>query len=273
MSVSLRPYGLYPQVPLCMGFSRQEYGSGLPCPAPGDLPNPGIELASLMSPALAGGFCITSTLRKHNCLIKLTCPDCKYLSIIYIFPSVTLEKEMATHSSILARRIPWTEEPGGLQSTGSQRVGHDWSDLACTHCHLSSSLYHVLTWVTVSASHQCSLTQFLSSSNRFYASKSDLSERRFCLIVSLTAKIHHWLSMALSPNSFAWFKKSSIIWPFHMCIAPSSITILPSITLSLTFSSMYTWWHSCFCNSLPLLHLLPSVYPALTWWYSLQWNF
>ena len=34
-----------------------------------------------------------------------------------------LEKEMATHSSILAWRIPWTEEPGGLQSTGSQRVG------------------------------------------------------------------------------------------------------------------------------------------------------
>ena len=41
-----------------------------------------------------------------------------------------LEKEMATHSSILAWRIPWTEEPGGLQSTGSQRVRHDWaSDL------------------------------------------------------------------------------------------------------------------------------------------------
>ena len=36
-----------------------------------------------------------------------------------------LEKEMATHSSILAWRIPWTEEPGGLQSTESQRVGHD----------------------------------------------------------------------------------------------------------------------------------------------------
>ena len=36
-----------------------------------------------------------------------------------------LEKEMATHSSILAWRIPWTEEPGGQQSTGSQRVGHD----------------------------------------------------------------------------------------------------------------------------------------------------
>ena len=36
-----------------------------------------------------------------------------------------LEKEMVTHSSILAWRIPWTEEPGGLQFTGSQRVGHD----------------------------------------------------------------------------------------------------------------------------------------------------
>ena len=36
-----------------------------------------------------------------------------------------LEKRMATHSSILAWRIPWTEEPGGLQSIGSQRVGHD----------------------------------------------------------------------------------------------------------------------------------------------------
>ena len=36
-----------------------------------------------------------------------------------------LEKEMATHSSILAWKIPWTEEPGGLQSKGSQSVGHD----------------------------------------------------------------------------------------------------------------------------------------------------
>ena len=39
----------------------------------------------------------------------------------------SLEKKMATHSSILAWRIPWTEEPGGLQSTGSQWVGQDWA--------------------------------------------------------------------------------------------------------------------------------------------------
>ena len=48
-----------------------------------------------------------------------------------------LEKEIATHSSILAWRIPWTEEPGRLQSTGSQRVGHDWA----TSLSLSLSSY------------------------------------------------------------------------------------------------------------------------------------
>ena len=41
-----------------------------------------------------------------------------------------LEKEMATHSSVLAKRIPGTAEPGGLPSVGSHRVRHDWSDLA-----------------------------------------------------------------------------------------------------------------------------------------------
>ena len=41
-------------------------------------------------------------------------------------PKDPLEKEMTTHFSILAWRIPWTEEPWGLQSTGLQRVGHDW---------------------------------------------------------------------------------------------------------------------------------------------------
>ena len=44
-----------------------------------------------------------------------------------------LEKEMATHSSVLAWRIPGMEEPGGLPSMGSHRVGHDWSDLAADH--------------------------------------------------------------------------------------------------------------------------------------------
>ena len=44
-----------------------------------------------------------------------------------------LEEEMANHSNILAWRIPWTEEPCGSQSLGSQRVRHDWSNWAHTH--------------------------------------------------------------------------------------------------------------------------------------------
>ena len=50
-----------------------------------------------------------------------------------------LEDEMATHSSILAWRIPWTEEPGGLQSIGLQRVGHDW---ATKHQHIQVSIHN-----------------------------------------------------------------------------------------------------------------------------------
>ena len=48
----------------------------------------------------------------------------------FTFHFHALEKEMATHSSVLAWRIPGTGEPDGLQSMGSHRVGHDWSDLA-----------------------------------------------------------------------------------------------------------------------------------------------
>ena len=54
-----------------------------------------------------------------------------------------LEEGMATHSSILAWRIIWTEEPGGLQSIVSQRVGHNWSDLALRHSHDPLYLYGI----------------------------------------------------------------------------------------------------------------------------------
>ena len=51
-----------------------------------------------------------------------------------------LEKGMETHSSTLAWRIPWTEEPGGLQAMGSQRVGHDWVPNTFYFDHLTYSL-------------------------------------------------------------------------------------------------------------------------------------
>ena len=54
------------------------------------------------------------------------------------------EKEMVTHSSILAWRSPWTEEPGSLQSVGSQRVRHNWSYLAHKHMDCSTPGFPVL---------------------------------------------------------------------------------------------------------------------------------
>ena len=60
VSDSFWPWTVAHQVPLSMKFSRPEYWSGLPFPSPGDLPDPGLELASLMSPALAGIFFSTN---------------------------------------------------------------------------------------------------------------------------------------------------------------------------------------------------------------------
>jgi len=64
------PWTVACQAPLSVGFSRQEYWSGLPFPPPGDLPNPGIEPISPVSPALAGGFFTTSaTWEAHVCVL------------------------------------------------------------------------------------------------------------------------------------------------------------------------------------------------------------
>ena len=60
----------------------------------------------------------------------------------FTFHFHALEKEMATHSSVLAWRIPGTREPGGLPSMGSNRVGHNWSDLAAAELKHS----HFTTW-------------------------------------------------------------------------------------------------------------------------------
>ena len=56
-------------------------------------------------------------------------------------PEDSLEKEVATHSSILAWKIPRTEEPSGLQSTGSQRVGHDWATSLSLQFHRKKSQF------------------------------------------------------------------------------------------------------------------------------------
>ena len=75
---SVRPYGLsiaY-QAPLSAEFSRQAYWSGLPCPPPGRLPDPGIEPASLVSSALAGRFLTTSSTWEGQAVKEDLIQDC-----------------------------------------------------------------------------------------------------------------------------------------------------------------------------------------------------
>ena len=67
------PWTVARQAPLSLGFSRQEYWSGLPFPPPGDLPDPGIELVSPMSPASAGGFFTTSANWESQGLVTQWC--------------------------------------------------------------------------------------------------------------------------------------------------------------------------------------------------------
>ena len=71
------------QAPLPMEFSKQEYWSGLPFPTPGDLPDPGIQPASLVSPALAGGFFTTAPPGKPKMHSILCLLGEKYVLVTY----------------------------------------------------------------------------------------------------------------------------------------------------------------------------------------------
>ena len=79
-------------------------------------------------------FCINSVSHSYICLTGGSAvnnlpamQETQEMQVQSLCPEDPLKEGTATHSSILAWRIPWTEEPGGLQSMGLQRVGHDWS--------------------------------------------------------------------------------------------------------------------------------------------------
>jgi len=85
-----------------MGFSRKEYWSELPCPPPTDLPDPGIEPRSLMSPALAGGFFTTSPPGKPAAIVfLLTSASLSFLSLSISFAQSLLFSLSLSHCSSL----------------------------------------------------------------------------------------------------------------------------------------------------------------------------
>ena len=111
------------QAPPSMGFSRQEYWSGVP------LPSPALTLCKSME-RIMNRECIHSFFHLLNTYYWMpvhgvTMSQTRLSDFTFTFHLHALEKEMATHSSVLAWRIPGTGEPGGLLSLGSHRVGHD----------------------------------------------------------------------------------------------------------------------------------------------------
>ena len=102
------PWIVTHQAPLSMGFPRQEYRSGLPCPPPRDLPHPGIEPASLMSPALTGRFFTSSPTWEVPLL----------LLVILILAMVSLVSHLVMNSPAMqetrfdswVRKIHWRRE-------------------------------------------------------------------------------------------------------------------------------------------------------------------
>ena len=106
--------------------------------------DPRVFLFPLLSKAALRGIYVAGILLSFlnfPCLTPFQCLREYYLPQRRIFRGLTplLEKEMATHSSVLAWRIPGMGEPGGLLSVGSHRVRHNWSDLAAAAAALHSS--------------------------------------------------------------------------------------------------------------------------------------
>ena len=99
----------------------------------------GTLLAFLGSFSLSSARQTSEPYRYHSVLASLIAQMVKNLPAVQetrvrsLGQEDPLEKEMATHSSILAWKVPWTEEPGGLQSMGSQIAGHDWATNTCTY--------------------------------------------------------------------------------------------------------------------------------------------
>ena len=134
-----------------------------------------------------------------------------------------LEKGLATHSSIiLAWRIPWTEEPGGLQSMRLQRAGHDWGTNTSVPLHTYNHLYHLRLTV---GWEQCSLKfpnwkigqiriqkfklyAFFSKLNRLLLSPEELFERTATLIGTCCNFLLEMLPLIKFPS----VKRTSSFW-------------------------------------------------------------
>ena len=193
-----------------------------------------------------------------------------------------LEKEMATHSSVLAWRIPETGEPGGLPSMGSHRVGHDWSDLAAAAA-AASAQGHWPRWKHLGHSSTGTYACTVPGSTALSAKHVDIQgfshrEPRFVMAVKVPNLISSLISFAFwthQPTNSLLFEKpktpaslSSVAQPYPTICDPwtaahqasLSITNSESMLKLMSIKSVMSSNHLILYR--PLL-LPPSIFPSI----------
>ena len=140
----------------------------------------------------------------------------------FTFHFHALEKEMVIHSRVLAWRIPGTEEPSGLPSMGSHRIGHDWRYLAA-----AADILCVYVWVVQSCQTLCDPTDYSSPDSSVHG--------------ILQARILEWVAVSFSRES-----SQPRDWILVSCIAGGCFTIWPikrspleKLKTHYTFSSLF----------------------------------
>ena len=150
---------------------------------------------------------------------------------------VPLEKEMATHSSILAWRIPWTEESSGLQSTGSQRVGHDWVTLLTFQLYLLFLLFLLFfNWsiiVLQCCVSSCFSTKWVGCVCSFQSCCASHTYHETTAVPFLTEILSPWIFFLQSSEFFPEFKNS----PFLEFCGTLACMCLWSVTLHVILTS------------------------------------
>ena len=142
----------------------------------------------------------------------------------FTFHFYALEKEMATHSSSLAWRIPGTGEPGGLPSMGLHRVRHDWSDLASWLWSVSVQSFNCV-WLFVTpwtAAHQASLSITNWSLLRLLSIESVMPSNHFILCHPLVLLPFIFPSIRVFSNESVLCIRWPKYWSFSFSISPSS---------------------------------------------------
>ena len=131
---------------------------------------------------------------------------------------------MATHSSILAWRFPGTEEPGGLPPMGSDRVGHDWSDLAAAA--VTHTFNYLINKVTILSmpNQKTSLSFWNVFSPSFFLSSQEPCPPKWLMVYSVVC-----LSLLLIPISLSW---TLIIFNIPIVITLWSFLISSSLSLN-----------------------------------------